>query len=82
MSTATSIELNVEGTGPRVSTLSLGQPQAVDSTGSAVADRTVNQQLVSLASVKGDAVRDQQNDIIGELRLIRELLAVISSQLE
>ena len=82
MSTATSIELQTEGTGPRVATLSIGQQQSPDASGNAVADRTINQQLVTLVDRHGDIPIDLSSDILGELKAIHEALDLIAMRLE
>jgi hypothetical protein len=82
MSTATDIKLLAEGTGPRISTLAVIVPQPVNSSGASVADRTVNQQVITLALSSGDLWVDLQGQILAELRQVRELLTSISAQLD
>ena len=82
MPTEAKIQLNQEGSGPKVRTLELVEPTAVSATGAAQADTTREQQIVGLSDRRGDLMPDVGEAILGELRAIRGQLAVISSQLE
>jgi hypothetical protein len=81
VATNSDVQLLTEGSGPKVATVALERPQAVDSAGASQAPETVHQQLVTTADSRGDEVEDLGPEILAELRLIRELLGVISMQL-
>lgn len=82
MSGESEIQLLTEGSGPKVRTLEIVEPSAVDATGAAQADDARHQQVVSLADRRGE-VADGGTDqlILEELRAVREVLQTISGQL-
>lgn len=65
------IQLNTEGSGPRVRTLEIVQPQPVTSAGAAQADLTVNQQVITVADDSGK-VQDDPNRMMGDIRSLLE----------
>jgi hypothetical protein len=81
VATASDVQLLTEGSGPKVATVALERDQPVDSAGASQAPETVHQQLVTAADSRGGEVVDLAPEILAELRLIRELLGVISAQL-
>ena len=82
MTTPSNVELNVEGTGPRVRTLKLTSTTAPDASGNATADTATHQQVVTLADQRGDIPIDLSSDILGELKAIHEALDLIAMRLE
>jgi hypothetical protein len=64
-----------------VRTLKQVEPAGVDSAGAAQDDLARHQQVISLADRRGDLDESVQDLILGELRLIRETLELISLKL-
>jgi hypothetical protein len=81
MTTDSTVELAVEGTGPKVRTRKRITPQPVDASGNAVADLIDNQQVIGLADSRGNLV-DPQVEVLTELRAIHEALDLIAMRLE
>ena len=75
------VRLNVEGTGPDVSTIKITSPTSVDAAGAAVADTAKHQQIVTAADRRGDFGDDVDLDILNELRAIRGVLDLIAMKL-
>jgi len=78
------VQVAPDSTGARIKTYEIAEPQPVDASGNAVADFLRNQQVISLADRRGDAVDVDGigGRILVELQAMRELLEAISLKLE
>lgn len=74
------IQVAPDSTGAKVRSLTQTEA-AVDSAGAASADLVRHQQVISIAERRGELVEPHDEAILSELRMIRELLEVISLRL-
>jgi hypothetical protein len=78
MPTEAELQLNAEGTGKKVATVSVDRPVAVDASGNDGGTETVHQQVVALADGRGDLADEAfEAQALGLLREIRDSLAAI-----
>ena len=78
------VQVAPDSTGAKVKTFKVVSPTAVDASGNAQADTALHQQVVSLATARGDDLRldAYQRAVLLELQAMRELLEAISLKLE
>ena len=76
------VQVAPDSTGKKIRNLQISEPQAVDAAGNAQADLVRNQQVISIANRRGDLPDTFEEQMLAELRLIRERLDQISLQLE
>lgn len=78
------VQVAADGAGKKVANVANGQPQPVDTSGNAVADVTDYQQLVTLASERGDVLEDptsQLGELVAAQHRTNELLELVLAAL-
>lgn len=76
--TESDVQLAPEGSGPPVATLELVRPQPVDASGNVSADRTVHQQVITIADRRGElADTEWEAEVLSELRAIKDVLQLV-----